>query len=67
MGQLAVTSTRTLVGEHSPADGTRAILPIDLVLGAMGESGARNGRGGGGVIMRLCPLGWCSIEIILIV
>ena len=42
-----MTSTRMLVGEDSPAVGTNEMLPIDLVRGAMGESGAAAGSDGG--------------------
>lgn len=62
-----MTSTSTLVGEDSPVVRTRGILPIDLVLGAMGESGdCPGGGGGGGVIMRLCLLSWGSTASIIL-
>lgn len=48
--QFAVTSTNMLVGEDSPAVGTRGRLPIDLLV-AMGESG------GGIVAGEICLLG----------
>jgi len=59
-GQFAVTSTNMLVGEDSPAVGTRGRLPMDLV-GAIGESG---GGVVAGAICLLCSGGMANIIMV---
>lgn len=61
-----MTSTKTLVGEDSPAVGTREILPMDLV-GAIGERGAAIGKPEGDVEDLLWLLGLDGIARTMVV